>query len=414
MAKILILIGAHLCTAPRPQKEAQVLSDAGYDVTVSGVWFNPELIERDRLLMANKKWRFQPILDFQPTQRWQNLGIRLQARLVKEKYQRFGTFSPSLLGYGAFSMLRAARKASSDLTIVHSEAGLWVGNRLLDEGLRVGVDFEDWFSEDLLPETRATRPIAQLKTLESRLARDCTYCLTTSHVLADALAVAYQATKPKVIYNTFPWAQRQLIDGQKRDRHNLNLPSLHWFSQTIGPGRGLETLFQALPYLKIPLEIHLRGNYPETASLWLEPLIPDAWRKAVFIHPTVTNEELLSRIAEHDIGLALESTDIKSRNLTVTNKLFQYLQAGLAVIATDTAGQKEVISQHPDVGRVIPTNNPLTLAQAIEDLLEAKKLAIAKTAALKIASENFSWEHQAKNITTVSLSSYFCSHNQLK
>ncbi len=399
MAKILILIGGHLCTAPRPQKEAQTLANAGHDVTVRGFWFDPELVERDRLLITNKKWRFQPIIDFQPTHRLENWKIRLQGRLAKEQFQQFGTFSPGLLGYGAKAMLNAARQARADLTIVHSEAGLWVGNRLLDEGFCVGVDFEDWFSEDLLPEARATRPIAQLKTLESRLVRECTYCLTTSHALAEALAEAYQAPKPTVIYNAFPWAERSQIDYQKRDRNNPNLPSLHWFSQTIGPGRGLETLFQALPHLRMPVEMHLRGNYPESARQWLEPLVPSEWRDRLFIHPTVPNAELLSRIAEHDIGLALECTDIPSRNLTITNKLFQYLQAGLAVISTDTAGQQEILSQFPAIGRLIPSNNPVALAQALKDLVcEPERLNASKTASLQAAQAEFCWEKQAKNL----------------
>ncbi len=329
MAKILILIGAHLCTAPRPQKEAETLASAGHDVTVQGFWFDPELVKRDRILMINQKWRFEPIIDFQPTTtqgRLQNWRVRLQGRIARERFGRFGTFSPAVLGYGASAMLNAARQARADLTIVHSEVGLWVGNQLLDEGFRVGVDFEDWFSEDLLPAERAAKPIAKLKVLESRLARDCSYCLTTSDALAETLAHCLQAPKPTVIYNVFPWAERQQMDQLQRDRRNLHLPSLHWFSQTIGPGRGLETLFQALPYLTLPIEIHLRGNYSESTRQWLEPLVPPAWRDRLFIHSTVPNAELLSRIAEHDIGLALECTDIPSRNLTITNKLGQYLQ----------------------------------------------------------------------------------------
>ncbi|HAA29472.1 MAG TPA: glycosyl transferase family 1 [Cyanobacteria bacterium UBA8553] len=399
MAKILILIGAHLCTAPRPQKEAETLANAGYDVTVRGFWFDPELIKRDRILITNKKWRFQPIIDFQPTHRLNNWKIRLQGRLAKEQFQRFGTFSPALLGYGAKAMLKAARKARADLTIVHSEAGLWVGNQLLDEGFCVGVDFEDWFSEDLLPEARTTRPIAQLKALESRLVRDCTYSLTTSHALAEALAEAYQAPKPTVIYNAFPWEERSPINPQKSTRQNPNLPSLHWFSQTIGPGRGLETLFEALPHLTIPVEIHLRGNYPESARQWLEPLVPLEWRDYLFIHPTVPNAELLAAIAEHDIGLALECPDIPSRNLTVTNKLFQYLQAGLAVIATDTSGQQEVFSQRCAIGQIIPSNNPVALAQALKDLAcEPEKLTLAKAASVQAAKEQFCWEKQCQSL----------------
>jgi glycosyltransferase involved in cell wall biosynthesis len=225
--------------------------------------------------------------------------------------------------------------------------------------------------------------------------------------MAEALAEAYQAPKPTVIYNSFPWAEREQIDHQKRDRQNLNLPSLHWFSQTIGPGRGIETLFQALPHLTISVEIHLRGNYPESARQWLEPLVPPEWRvkrsypegNRLLIHPTVPNAELLSRIAEHDIGLSLESTDIPSRNLTVTNKLFQYLQAGLAVIATETAGAREVLSQCPTSGRLISSNNPVALAQALKDLLGTpERLTAAKAASLQATKEQFCWEKQAKSL----------------
>ena len=50
MKEILVLIGAHICTAPRPQKEAETLADPGYQVTVMGLWSEPELIQRDRII----------------------------------------------------------------------------------------------------------------------------------------------------------------------------------------------------------------------------------------------------------------------------------------------------------------------------------------------------------------------------
>ena len=236
MAKILILIGAHICTAPRPQKEAEALVNAGHDVTVAGFWSDPELVRRDRLIMKDKKWRFEPIIDFQPQRRINNFWIRLRSRIAKEKFQRLGIFSPSLLGYGARAMLRYALQQKADLTIVHSEGGLWVGCQLLDRGYQVGVDFEDWFSEDLLPEARANRPIKKLRSLENRLINECNYCLATSHAMAEAMAKAYNSKIPQVIYNTFPEEQ---LDGEICDHRDPSIPSVHWFSQTIGTGRGL-------------------------------------------------------------------------------------------------------------------------------------------------------------------------------
>lgn len=402
MARILILIATHLCGSPRPQKEAETLAAAGHNVMVRGCWYDPELVERDRLLMADKKWQFEPFFDFQPStnlQRLKNRWVRFQRRMILESYRRFGIFSPEILGFGVRAMLHAARRERADLTIVHSEGGLWVGNRLLNEGFKVGVDFEDWFSEDLLPEARGDRPITQLKALERRLARDCIYSLTTSHALADALAEAYQAPKPSVLYNVFPSTELEQIDHHRRDRRNADLPSLHWFSQTIGPGRGLETLMEALPHITIKAEIHLRGNYPPSARQWFEPLVPTAWRDRLFIHPTVHNTELLSRIAEHDIGLALEWADVVSSDLTTSNKLFQYLQGGLAVVATDTSGQREVLSQCPGAGQLVPVKDGLALAQALEALLhDPNKLSAAKAAALRAAQDQFCWERHAKTL----------------
>ena len=86
MARILILIGGHLCTAPRPQKEAETLFAAGHDVTVSGLWHDPELVERDRSLMKTFGWRFVPVVDSQPESlmgRMRNVHMRGRTRLMK-------------------------------------------------------------------------------------------------------------------------------------------------------------------------------------------------------------------------------------------------------------------------------------------------------------------------------------------
>jgi len=400
MAKILILIGAHLCTAPRPQKEAETLANACHDITVCGLWYDPLYAERDLELTRGRNWQFRPVIDFRSNSlvsRGRSLSVRARNRFAREVYMRFGKFTPSLLGYGVGMLLREALAEKADLTIVHSEAGLWVGGRLIDSGLRVGVDFEDWFSEDLLPEARKSRPVLQLKSLEHRLMQDCVYRLTTSQALASALSEAYNAPKPSAVYNTFPFAERQSIDGKIRDRHDLTVPSLHWFSQTIGPGRGLEVLFQSLQYLSTAVEIHLRGNCTVETKRWIESLVPEGWQNRLYIHPTVGNAELLSRISEHDIGLALEIPYCFSRNLTITNKLFQYLQAGLAVIETDTQGQREVMLQCPDAGEMVKANEPESLAFAITSLVSNKeRLLASKRAALKAAREVFSWEGESE------------------
>jgi glycosyltransferase involved in cell wall biosynthesis len=156
------------------------------------------------------------------------------------------------------------------------------------------------------------------------------------------------------------------------------------------------------------VEVHLRGNCSPQNRLWLTQQIPTAWADFVHTHATVPNAELPARIAENDIGLALEQTTPPSRNLTVTNKLFQYLQAGLAVIATDTAGQREVFQQYPTIGHLVKSGDAIALATAIEDLVcNPTQLRAAKAAARHAAKARFCWELERQNLqeaATVALS----------
>lgn len=406
MSTMLILIGGHLCTAPRPQKEAATLVAAGHQVIVAGVWFDPELVERDRALLTSVPYQFQPVLDFRPGQS-ARFGVRLQATMARQLYRHWQCPTPALLGYGSRALLRFARQTQADLTIVHSEAGLWVGSQLLQQGYRVGVDFEDWFSHDLLPSAQATRPVAWLESLEATLMRHATYRLTTSYALANALAHAHHTSPPTVVYNVFP--QAEAVSWGHAPGHRLPQPAgehppaspirLHWFSQTIGPGRGLETLWAALPQVTVPVEIHLRGNCSPGNRAALMAQIPLDWHSRVYLHPTVSNAELPTRIAEYDIGLALEDNTPPSRNLTVTNKLFQYLQAGLAVLATDTAGQCEIFHTHPDIGLQIPCQNPAALAASINHLAsQPAALHRAQVAASQAAQTRWHWESEQTQV----------------
>jgi glycosyltransferase involved in cell wall biosynthesis len=268
---------------------------------------------------------------------------------------------------------------------------------LLRAGSRVGVDMEDWFSEDLLAGARRHRPLHLLRSLENKLLTSGIYASCPSHSMSEAMAQEYRCAPPVVIYNAFRWSERTLMDGALKDRKNLKFPSIHWFSQTLGLGRGLEDLVAALPFVHNVAEIHLRGMPTAGFEQWLLGRVPEVWRDRIFFHDLVSNEELPSRIAEHDIGFAGEMTYCRSRELTVTNKILQYLLAGLAVVASDTAGQREVAEQAPAAVLLYPTGDSSALANRLNALIgSSENLKRTKAAALRAAEESFCWERQEK------------------
>lgn len=395
-ARICIVTGSHLCRNPRVVKEADALANAGYDVRVLGPVFSEELWTEDEKLLSDADWTHQITVDLRRTV--SGIWARLR-RKTGNWLTRKGWDAADALGYGVNQTLRRARQESADLYIGHEEVGTWVVWQLEQEGARVGVDFEDWHARDLLPEDRADRPVSLLETVERDLLHRSVHATTTSKVLAEAMADAYDAPEPSVLYNAFPWADREAIDDEVRDRDGTRRVSVHWVSQTIGPGRGLDTLCQALREIETPVQVHLRGHCRPDYRSRLEQMFPAEQGHTLYLHGLVSPGALLSRIAEHDIGLALEPYEPDNKLYTVSNKILHYLPGGLAVVATDTAGQKEVAAQAGDAVRLCSVDSPKEMAHQLRTLLQSDhRLGTAQEHALRAAREEFSWEQQAPKL----------------
>lgn len=385
------------------------MTKLGHKVVVLGGYFTKEGAERDQKIMQGRAWEYRHSYDL-----WQAnphvVWIKLKRRIGSALFRALHSENGWQVGYGASELLKQALSENPNIVIVHSEVSLVVGEKLLQKGIPVSVDMEDWFSEDLLPVARKARPILMLKKLEKNLLCHGLHSSCTSEAMADALASAYGCRRPQVIRNVFPVKDREKIDGKWKDRPWMvkwlstndpkiekpkNAPiSIHWFSQTIGPGRGLEHLFQALQGVKGSWELHIRGNL-KGYEHWLEQSCPTDVKERLRVHEQVQNEELLSRIAEHDIGYAGEPKTPPNKNLTISNKLFQYLQGGLAVIASDTAGQTEAAKLAGGAIQLYAAGSVDSLRSILISVLGNQcKIVQMKSDAWK-AGARLSWENEA-------------------
>ena len=384
-ARIHIVIPAHLAMAPRAQREAVVLRRAGHAVTVSGACLNTRLARIDRELAARLKIDFRPRVDLC---RGVCLRIveRAAGRWARWRFETRHRFSPALLGYGLPEQLRRAKYFRADLTIAHGEAGLWIGARLLRAGMRVGVDFEDWFSRDLARAEWHGRPVETIAELESTLLHAAHYRTASSPTMARALGTAYGVEPPAVVTN----AVAPVPAAARRARGPLRLI---WLSQTIGPSRGLELLFQALPLVRSRVRVTLVGALRGGHRAWLHGLIPAGFQDRVAIEAPIAPWEVPGRIAAHDAGLVLETRGIVSRDLCLPNKLFHYFAGGLAIIATRTEAMREALASCPQAAWLVNELDPHELAGAV-DALAACPARLAETKkASRAAGETF-WNGQ--------------------
>lgn len=184
---VLILIGGHFANAPRPQKEAQAAREAGFDVSVRGMWHDPSLALEDGEIARSLGIDFEPLLDLR-NRNAKTVFARLMGKASRIWLKLTGRATASSFGLTAPLMLKEAKRLRPDLVMIHSEAGLWAGKVLLEKGFRVGVDFEDWFSEDLPASSRADRPVEALKELEHSLLHHSHAAFTTTQSMAGRMA----------------------------------------------------------------------------------------------------------------------------------------------------------------------------------------------------------------------------------
>jgi glycosyltransferase involved in cell wall biosynthesis len=217
--------------------------------------------------------------------------------------------------------------------------------------------------------------------------------------IADALADRYRIPRPTPIYNVFPWADRAGIDGDRKDRRGPAL-SLCWYSQSIGLDRGLQDAIRAAGLLRGDFQLHFRGTLEPSVSRELLRVARECGvAERLHLHPQVPPGELLSRVVEHDVGLALEQPVSFNRLATVTNKVFLYLLAGLAVAATDTPGHRAVLNTCPEACLVYPPGDHAALAAGLQRWLDSPQLLQrARRAALEAARTRWNWETESRRL----------------
>lgn len=375
-------------------KEATTLGAAGYDVTVMTVSAQPRFERMDLELLRGLPFR-RVFIDYaSPRARLADLYQRGATFAARWACARLGIETARTLGPSA-ALLRFARSHPADLTIVHTEIPIWAAQHLIGDGRRVAVDVEDWYSEDLLFADRQSRPVRLLRRAESFVLNHCAYSFATAQSMADALVAAYRCPPPIVVRNSFPLQPRSRMDRPPSG----DPPSFIWFSQTIGPGRGLELFFSAWARTKNPSRVYLLGDERPGYRRDLLSRLPPERRDDVKFIPLVTPEQLPARLAEFDLGLALEPHWPPNRDITITNKILQYMNAGLALIATDTQGQTEVMRAAPDTGLLVTAHETTQLAQRLDALLgDPARLRAMQLASRAAAEREFSWEREAPRV----------------
>ena len=399
--KICLITPNHIATNPRLVKEAIALEKHGFAVHLVFTLSDESGTPIDySILQAHSSWTYDVLV-------WGGSGVK--SRVVRFRsglVRKMALMSLRFLGSKRFIhyalnrhfswQFEKAVAAKADLYIGHNLGALPVAKAAaLKNGTPYGFDAEDFHRQEVSDDSTSSDFIIA-KTLEENSLPGVSHFTAASPLIAESYRQLFPALMPAVVLNVFP----SIALNERRVAKSITNPiKLFWFSQTVGSNRGLETVVQAMGLISEEnIELHLLGNLAKGFGQQLEGIAAKAGVAGrLFFYPPVAESEIFSLAAKCDIGMASEVGIPYNRNICLTNKIFTYIQSGLAVLASDTLAQIRFLKQYPDSGRIYRRENAASLAENLRyycthrDVLEQ-----CKQMNYNLGQEELNWEREQK------------------
>jgi glycosyltransferase involved in cell wall biosynthesis len=393
--RITIVTAGHPSTCPRMVKAADAAAEHGYDVRLISVDYIDWAASLDADLVSRRRWRWTPVAlqrNSRPVaSRWVSARQRLAVATASRIDPANAPISTVVRAYGRTHPELVAAILAEPFDLVY---GGTVGAlaATAEAGRRAGkpfaLDFEDFHPAESEEVDADTTHALATRVVDDAL-RGCAFATAASGPIADAYTERF-GTRPMVVHNVVSRPSVMPIHAT-----STGPLKLYWFSQVIGPKRGLEDIVRGVGHAGIRAELNLRGAERPSYIDALRALAREERADLeIRVHPLASPDAMVEACASFDIGLSLEQEGVLNRALCLPNKPLTYLAAGLAVIATDTPGQRTLGDA---AGAGVWWYRPGDINRLASGLRrwhdDRGALEASRRAAYRAAIERFYWEH---------------------
>jgi len=289
----------------------------------------------------------------------------------------------------AIAVLREERPA---LVHCNDYNTMWVGvaARLLG-GSTVVYD-----SHELWPDRNGrSEPRWWLIACESLFVRAAHRTITASPGYAEVMAKRYRIAPPGVIRN-IPDSSMLSATGSRNGDSPAGDGRLALYVGALTTGRGLEISIMALNRLD---DVRLRLVGPARPA-YLEELVQLAEVEGVSdrveFAGAVTPDELIETISEASVGLALIQPICLSYRMSLPNKVFEYVAAGLPVLGSDLPAIGALVNEHR-IGLLAEPGEVGDVAAKLAEMLEPDRNAAFRDAT-RTAAVELHWDREAERL----------------
>jgi glycosyltransferase involved in cell wall biosynthesis len=271
---------------------------------------------------------------------------------------------------------------------------MWVGvaARLMGESAVVYDSHELWPDRNQRPEPRWW--LIACEWLFVHLAHRT---ITASPGYAEVMARRYRIPPPGVIRN-IPDASMlpSAVRSENGDSPAGDGDRLALYVGALTTGRGLELSIMALNHID---DVRLRLVGPARPA-YLAELVELADREGVSdrveFAGAVSPDELVETISEASVGLALIQPVCLSYRMSLPNKVFEYVAAGLPVLGSDLPAISALVNEHR-IGLLAEPGEVEDVAIKLGEMLEPDRNSAFRDAAREAAGI-LSWDREAERL----------------
>lgn len=216
--------------------------------------------------------------------------------------------------------------------------------------------------------------------------------ITVSEPIGILFRKRYPDLKHVYILRNLPKSQRVEATKLKSPNHQLV------FHGHFKPGRGLKNLFLALRDTEA-VELTLIGGGELKENL-IELSRSQGLNSRIHFKDYIPPDELVAFIAQFDIGIVLFQPSSLNYAHALPNKLFEYLMAGLPVLASNIDTLSAYINQF-DFGITVDPDDVRAITEGIQTMITAPvKMKNWHQNALS-ASEVLNWEQEEHKLIEI-------------
>ncbi len=157
--------------------------------------------------------------------------------------------------------------------------------------------------------------------------------------------------------------------------------------------RGSEELVEAMRYLDDCQLVIIGGG--DVLPILKEKVAQNHWDEKVKFFPRMPYQKMMAITQLAELGFTLDKDTNLNYRFSLPNKLFDYIQAGVPVVASHLVEIERIVRNY-NIGTFVENHDPQSIAETIENALNDKDSLALWKRNLTIAARELCWENEEK------------------